>query len=273
MAPRLLLALAVACLAADCRAHFVNFTLPTLPYATTLFEPNIDNATMTIHYTKHTQTYATKLNDAILTTCLGQGLALTPLSQLVQKVGASVPCGAKLCKAIRNADCEKAVRNQGGGLFNHGLFFLHNLAPTGAQDYETHASRALRDAVKQAFGSYDTLKANFSTTAAGVFGSGWAWLVYNPATRKLSITTTPNQDNPMMGLFTPRSYAILGLDVWEHAYYIKYQNRRADYITAFLNGKIINWQGVSLLYAKAVNGQYPNLNVLDLQQGPWRVMS
>ncbi|KAL4438665.1 hypothetical protein ABPG77_006269 [Micractinium sp. CCAP 211/92] len=269
MARHLLLALAFACITAGCQAHFVNFTLPNLPYSTSVFEPNIDNTTMYLHWFKHTQTYATKLNDAILTTCLGQGLALTPLSQLVQKVGATVPCGSNRCKAIRNTDCETAIRHQAGGLYNHGLFFLHTLAPTGIQNYNVKASNALRKAITSAFGSLDNFKANFTTAATGVFGSGWTWLVYTPATRKLSITTTPNQDNPIMGLYSPKSYPILGLDVWEHAYYLKYQNKRADYVAAFLGGNIINWAGVSNLYDKAVTGKYPSLNVLDLNQTTW----
>jgi superoxide dismutase, Fe-Mn family len=193
--------------------------LPALPYDAAALEPHIDTQTMQIHHGKHHQAYVTNLNAAL---DKHPELHAKSLDDLVKGI-ASVP------EAIR-----PAVRNNGGGHWNHSLFWTLMApnaggAPTGA----------VADGINAAFGSFDKFKEQFQAAGMGRFGSGWAWLVDNGG--KLEITSTPNQDNPLM----EAKKAVLGVDVWEHAYYLKYQNRRADYLTAFWN--VVNWAAVNKL--------------------------
>lgn len=199
------------------------FELPQLPYAYDALEPHIDKETMNIHHTKHHNTYVTKLNEAL------QGhdeLLNKSVEELVSNLDA-VP------ENIRTA-----VRNNGGGHANHSLFWKL-LTPNGASE----PAGELAQAIESKFGSLGKFKEEFAAAAAGRFGSGWAWLVLNNG--ELEITSTPNQDNPLSEGKTP----LLGLDVWEHAYYLNYQNRRPDYINAFWN--VLNWDEVSKLYSEA----------------------
>lgn len=199
------------------------FELPELPYAYDALEPHIDKETMNIHHTKHHNTYVTKLNDAVA----GKAdLESKSVEDLVANLDA-VP-----------EDIRTAVRNNGGGHANHS-FFWKTLSPDGGGA----PTGELADAISAEFGSFDTFKEKFAAAAAGRFGSGWAWLVLNNG--KLEITSTPNQDSPLSEGKTP----ILGLDVWEHAYYLKYQNKRPDYISAFWN--VVNWSAVNDLYTAA----------------------
>ncbi|MCZ8216389.1 MAG: superoxide dismutase, partial [Cyclobacteriaceae bacterium] len=192
------------------------FTLPALPYATTALEPHIDAKTMEIHHGKHHNAYVTNLNAAV---------AGKPEENLSIE---------EICKNISKYPA--AVRNNGGGHYNHSLFWTVMApnaggAPTGA----------LADAINAAFGNLDEFKTKFAAAGATRFGSGWAWLIVG-ADGKLAITSTPNQDNPLMDVAEVKGTPILGLDVWEHAYYLNYQNRRPDYITAFWN--VVNWAEV-----------------------------
>ncbi|MCP3741383.1 superoxide dismutase SodA [Rossellomorea sp. BNER] len=199
------------------------FELPQLPYAYDALEPHIDKETMNIHHTKHHNAYVTKLNDAL------EGNSEL-LSKSVEEVVANldaVPEGART-----------AVRNNGGGHVNHSLFWTI-LSPNGGGA----PAGELADAITAKFGSLEKFKEEFAAAAAGRFGSGWAWLVVNNG--ELEVTSTPNQDSPLMEGKKP----ILGLDVWEHAYYLNYQNRRPDYINAFWN--VVNWEEVSNLYNSA----------------------
>ncbi len=194
------------------------FELPDLPYAHDALAPHIDKQTMEIHHGKHHNAYVTNLNNAIAGTDLE---------------------GKSLEELVKNHTDNAAVRNNGGGHFNHSLFWTV-LSPNGGGA----PTGAVATAIDEAFGSFDAFKDAFSKAAATRFGSGWAWLCVKDG--KLSVCSTANQDNPLMpgecgG--TP----ILGLDVWEHAYYLKYQNRRPDYIAAFFN--VINWDEVSKRYA------------------------
>lgn len=198
------------------------FTLPPLPYDFGALEPHIDAKTMEIHHGKHHQTYVNNLNAAIEK---APELANKSLDDLMRGIN-SVP------EAVRTA-----VRNNGGGHWNHSMFWQlmgpkAGAAPTGA----------LGDAINSAFGSFDKFKEQFAAAGTGRFGSGWAWLLNDGG--KLSITSTPNQDNPLMD----GKNAILGLDVWEHAYYLKYQNKRPDYIAAWWN--VVNWSEVSKRFGK-----------------------
>ncbi|WP_208585521.1 superoxide dismutase [Gracilibacillus suaedae] len=203
-----------------------NFTLPELGYAFDALEPHIDQKTMEIHHGKHHQTYVTKLNAALE----GQdALANKSLEELLADLD-SVP------ENIRTA-----VRNNGGGHFNHTLFW-EVIAPGSKAD---KPEGELAKAIDEAFGSFDQFKEQFSNAAATRFGSGWAWLVVN-ADGKLEVTSTPNQDNPI----SEGKTAILGIDVWEHAYYLNYQNRRPDYIANFYN--VINWDVVAEKYQATV---------------------
>jgi Fe-Mn family superoxide dismutase len=192
------------------------FQTPDLPYAYNALEPHIDEATMRVHHDKHHVGYTTKLNNAVEGTPLASKDPLEILKDLN-----SVP-----------ADIKTAVRNNGGGHVNHALFWTI-MSPNGGGS----PSGDLSSAIDSAFGGFDTFKEQFAAAATGRFGSGWAWLVVDGG--KLAITSTPNQDNPVSEGKTP----ILGLDVWEHAYYLKYQNKRADYIQAFFN--VINWEQVA----------------------------
>ncbi|MFC5559237.1 superoxide dismutase [Ureibacillus thermophilus] len=199
------------------------FELPKLPYAYDALEPHIDAQTMEIHHTKHHNTYVTNLNAAVE----GTEFADKDLIELISNLDA-VP-----------ADKQTAVRNNGGGHANHSLFW-EILTPGGAKA----PTGDLAAAIDAKFGSFDAFKDEFSKAAAGRFGSGWAWLVVDK-NGELKVTSTPNQDSPYMEGETP----ILGLDVWEHAYYLKYQNRRPDYISAFWN--VVNWDVVAEKYAAA----------------------
>ncbi len=199
------------------------FELPQLPYAHDALEPHIDAQTMEIHHGKHHSGYTTKLNGAIEGTDLeGQSIE-SILSNISKHSG--------------------AVRNNGGGFYNHSLFW-NIMGPNGGGN----PSGDLGAAINAAFGSFEAFKDAFSNAAATRFGSGWAWLIVD-GSGNLKVTSTPNQDNPLMDIAEEKGTPILGLDVWEHAYYLKYQNRRPDYIEAFFN--VVNWEEVSKLYAAA----------------------
>ena len=198
------------------------FELPSLPYAQDALEPHIDGRTMGIHHGKHHAGYTDKLNAAIA----GTGLEGKSIEAILGDLG-GVPEG------IRGA-----VRNNGGGYANHSLFW-QIMSPDGGGE----PSGALAGAINSACGSFDGFKSQFSAAAANQFGSGWAWLVADGGA--VSVTSTPNQDTPLMEGNTP----ILGIDVWEHAYYLNYQNLRPNYIAAFFN--VINWAKVAELYAAA----------------------
>ncbi|WP_147212814.1 superoxide dismutase, partial [Oceanobacillus sojae] len=194
-----------------------KFELPELPYAYDALEPTIDKETMNIHHTKHHNTYVTKLNDALDG---HEDLQNKSVEELVSDLNA-VP-----------EDIRTAVRNNGGGHANHS-FFWKTLSPNGGGE----PAGELADKINSKFGSLDKFKEEFAAAAAGRFGSGWAWLVLNNG--ELEITSTPNQDSPLTEGKTP----LLGLDVWEHAYYLKYQNKRPEYISAFWN--VVNWDQVA----------------------------
>ena len=198
------------------------FTLPNLPYAFNALEPHIDARTMEIHHGKHHNAYVTNLNNAI---------AGTDAEKLSIE---------EICKNISKYPV--AVRNNGGGHYNHSLFWTI-LGPGGGSP-----SGALADDINSTFGNFDEFKTKFSAAGAGRFGSGWAWLIVDGG-GKLAITSTPNQDNPLMDIAEAKGTPILGLDVWEHAYYLNYQNRRPDYIAAFWN--IVNWNEVAKRYTAA----------------------
>ncbi|SFC58893.1 superoxide dismutase, Fe-Mn family [Flexibacter flexilis DSM 6793] len=201
-----------------------QFTLPPLPYATDALEPNIDKMTMEIHHGKHHQAYVTKLNEAVKGT-KAEGLSLEKLLTDVDKYPV-------------------AVRNNGGGHYNHSLFW-QLLTPTGEKQPLAETAKA----ITAAFGSFDDFKKQFAKAGADRFGSGWAWLIVNTK-GKLEVISTPNQDNPLMKLKgITNGTPILALDVWEHAYYLKYQNKRADYIAAFWN--VVNWAEVEKRYLAA----------------------
>ena len=197
------------------------FELPELGYAYDALEPNIDARTMEIHHSKHHNGYTTKLNGAIAGTDLE---------------------GSSIENILGNLDMNNgAVRNNGGGFYNHSLFWsVMNPNNTG------ELSGDLKDAIIAEFGSFDAFKDAFSNAAATQFGSGWAWLCVHPG-GKVEVCSTPNQDNPLMPGVTCGGTPILGIDVWEHAYYLNYQNRRPDYINAFFN--VINWNEVASRYA------------------------
>ncbi|WP_378179935.1 superoxide dismutase [Aquimarina sp. SS2-1] len=200
----------------------MSFELPKLNYAFDALEPNIDARTMEIHHDKHHAGYTNKLNDAISGTDLE---------------------GKTIENILINLDkTNSAVRNNGGGYYNHSLFW-EIMSPNGGGA----PSGDLSDAINAAFGSFDAFKEAFSKAAATQFGSGWAWLCVHEG-GKLEVCATPNQDNPLMPGVGCGGTPILGLDVWEHAYYLNYQNRRPDYISAFFN--VINWDEVSKRYAQ-----------------------
>jgi len=199
------------------------FTLPALPYATDALEPYIDKMTMEIHHGKHHNAYVTNLNKALES---APELAGKSLEELLAHNLASVPEGIRT-----------AVRNNGGGHWNHSLFWKL-LGPGGGQP-----SGALAADITATFGSFDTFKEKFAAAGVGRFGSGWAWLIKSNG--KLEIASTPNQDTPIM----EGKAVVMGVDVWEHAYYLKYQNRRPDYLAAFWN--VVNWAEVEKLYAAA----------------------
>lgn len=196
------------------------FELPKLPYAYDALEPHIDARTMEIHHTKHHNAYTTNLNNAIAGTDLE---------------------GKSIEDILTNLDMSKAaVRNNGGGFYNHNLFWTI-LSPNGGGE----PTGEVKAAIDAAFGSFENFKDAFSKAAASQFGSGWAWLCVHKG-GKVEVCATPNQDNPLMPGVTCGGTPILGLDVWEHAYYLNYQNRRPDYINAFFN--VINWDEVTRRY-------------------------
>lgn len=197
------------------------FTLPALPYAFNALEPHIDARTMEIHHGKHHNAYVTNLNNAV-TGKPEENLSIEEICATISKYPV-------------------AVRNNGGGHYNHSLFWTimgpnAGGAPTGV----------LADAINAAFGNFDEFKTKFNAAGVGRFGSGWAWLIKD-ASGKLAISSTPNQDNPLMDVAEVKGTPILGLDVWEHAYYLNYQNRRPDYCAAFWN--VVNWSEVAKRFA------------------------
>ena len=194
------------------------FTLPDLPYPFNALEPHIDAKTMEIHHDKHHGTYVSKLNTALEKAPAFQS---KPIEEILRNLDA-VP-----------AEVRTAVRNHGGGHMNHSMFWKMLSPKGGGKPFG-----ALAAAIDKAFGGFDTFKEQFAAAAANLFGSGWAWLCAD-ATGKLVITALPNQDNPVSQGLKP----LLGLDVWEHAYYLKYQNRRPDYIAAFWN--VVSWEQVA----------------------------
>ncbi len=199
------------------------YTLPALPYPTNALEPHIDARTMEIHHTKHHQAYINNVNTALEAQ---PALAAKPVEELIRNL-AAVP------EAIRTT-----VRNNGGGHANHSLFWTIMAPHAGGEP-----SGALGDAIKSTFGSFANFKEQFTKAALGRFGSGWAWLSVDKG--KLIVESTANQDSPISEGRTP----ILGIDVWEHAYYLHYQNRRPDYVNAFYN--VINWAEVAKRFAAA----------------------
>ncbi len=199
------------------------FTLPALPYATDALEPTIDKMTMEIHHGKHHQAYVTNLNKALE----GKPEADWSIDEIVKNISKFPP----------------AVRNNGGGHYNHSLFWTI-LGPGASGE----PSGAFGDAIKSTFGSFADFKTKVSEAGATRFGSGWAWLIVTPD-KKLAVTSTPNQDNPLMDIAEVKGTPIFGIDVWEHAYYLKYQNRRPDYLAAIWS--VVNWNHVAELYNKA----------------------
>ncbi|MCU0389574.1 MAG: superoxide dismutase [Thermoflexibacter sp.] len=206
-----------ACTTAKNNTFRGEFSLPPLAYAVDALEPHFDKMTMEIHHDRHHATYVQRLNEAIKNTTFAE----MSLEEIMSKI----------------TDKDNAIRNNGGGHYNH-TFFWNSLSPK-----PTSPQGKLSEALTATFGSLDKFKTNFGDAAKSVFGSGWAWLCVGKD-KKLFITTTPNQDNPLMiNIAKQVGTPILGLDVWEHAYYLKYQNKRADYINAFWN--VINWEEVS----------------------------
>lgn len=199
------------------------FTLPALPYATNALEPNIDTMTMEIHHGKHHNAYVTNLNAAIAGT------------------EAETMSIEDLCKNISKYPA--AVRNNGGGHFNHSLFWSIMGPNAGGEP-----AGELAEAIHAAFGSFATFKEEFAKAGATRFGSGWAWLIVQNG--KLAICSTPNQDNPLMDIAEVKGTPIMGCDVWEHAYYLHYQNRRPDFISAWWN--VVNWNEVAARYKAAL---------------------
>lgn len=200
----------------------MSFQLPPLPYAPDALEPHIDTRTMEIHHGKHHQAYVTNLNNAITGTD-------------AEKMSID-----DICKNI--SKFSMAVRNNGGGHYNHSLFWIIMAPNAGGAP-----KGKLAEAINSAFGSFDEFKTKFNQAAATRFGSGWAWLIKNAA-GKLEVCSTPNQDNPLMDIAEVKGTPLLGIDVWEHAYYLHYQNRRPDYCSAFWN--VVNWDEVTKRFEK-----------------------
>jgi superoxide dismutase, Fe-Mn family len=198
------------------------FELPALPYASDALEPHFDKATMEIHHGKHHNAYVTNLNKALE----GSDQANKSIEDILKNISKAAP----------------AVRNNGGGHYNHSLFWKI-LSPKGGGK----PSGDLGAAIDKKFGSFEKFKEEFSNAGATRFGSGWAWLIVNNGS--LEVCSTPNQDNPLMDVAEKKGIPILGLDVWEHAYYLKYQNRRPDYIAAFWN--VVDWEAVSERFKSA----------------------
>ncbi len=200
----------------------MSFQLPALAYAVDALEPHIDKTTMEIHHGKHHNAYVTNLNAAIVGTD-AEGKSIEDICKNISKYPA-------------------AIRNNGGGHYNHSLFWAIMAPGKGGEP-----TGKILDAINAAFGSFADFKTKFSAAGATRFGSGWAWLIVKDG--KLEICSTPNQDNPLMDIAEVKGTPILGMDVWEHAYYLKYQNRRPDYMTAFFN--VINWDAVTERFNKA----------------------
>ncbi len=198
------------------------FTLPPLPYAYDALEPHIDKMTMTIHHDKHHQAYVDNLNKAIA----GTENENKSLDEIIKSAGA----------------ISTAVRNNGGGHWNH-TFFWEIMTPGGSKE----PTGKLAEAINNSFGSFDSFKEKFAQAGATRFGSGWAWL--GSQNGNLVVCSTPNQDNPLMDIAECKCTPILGVDVWEHAYYLKYQNKRADYLSAFWN--VVNWDKVAEKFENA----------------------
>jgi superoxide dismutase, Fe-Mn family len=194
----------------------MSFKLPSLKYDYNALEPHIDARTMEIHHSKHHAAYTNNLNAALENTELA-GKSIEEIMNNISKYSV-------------------AIRNNGGGFYNHNLFW-EIMGPNGGGE----PTGELMSAIKSEFGSFDTFKDEFSKAAATRFGSGWAWLLVKDG--KLVVSSTPNQDNPLMDLAEVKGKPVLGIDVWEHAYYLQYQNRRPDYISAFWN--VINWEEVA----------------------------
>lgn len=199
------------------------FVLDPLPYPSDSLEPNIDKQTMEIHHGKHHNAYVTNLNNAIAGTEME--------SKSIEDLLASI------------SQAPVAVRNNGGGHYNHTMFWNTISGSGGGQP-----TGELADAITAKFGSLDAFKEEFTKAATTRFGSGWAWLIATPE-GELAITSTPNQDNPLMDIAEVKGFPIIGLDVWEHAYYLKYQNRRPDYIAAFFN--VVDWSAAEQRYQKS----------------------
>ncbi|WP_293310998.1 superoxide dismutase [Pedobacter sp. UBA5917] len=200
------------------------FELPALHYATDALEPHIDKTTMEIHHDKHHQAYVTNLNKALE----GKPEATSSIEEIVKHI----------------SKFPAAVRNNGGGHYNHSLFW-NILGPNKGGE----PTGDLAKAINETFGSFADLKTKLQEAGATRFGSGWAWLSVG-ADKKLQVSSTPNQDNPLMDIAEVKGTPILGIDVWEHAYYLKYQNKRPDYLAAIWN--VINWDAVAELYKKAL---------------------
>ncbi|ARS41754.1 superoxide dismutase [Sphingobacteriaceae bacterium GW460-11-11-14-LB5] len=200
------------------------FELPALHYATDALEPHIDKTTMEIHHDKHHQAYVTNLNKALE----GKAEATSSIEEIVKHI----------------SKFPAAVRNNGGGHYNHSLFW-NILGPNKGGE----PTGDLAKAINETFGSFADLKTKLQEAGATRFGSGWAWLSVG-ADKKLQVSSTPNQDNPLMDVAEVKGTPILGIDVWEHAYYLKYQNKRPDYLAAIWN--VINWDAVAELYKKAL---------------------
>lgn len=198
------------------------FKLPDLPYDFAALEPHIDARTMEIHHDRHHKAYTDNLNKALE----GTPNENKSIEEILTNVS-SLPM---------------AVRNNGGGYYNHNLFW-EVMTPNGGGN----PTGAIADAINKAFGSFDAMKEQFANAAATRFGSGWAWLISNNG--ELKIGSTPNQDNPLMDVSELKGTPVLGLDVWEHAYYLKYQNKRPDYISAWWN--VVNWEEVNKRYSSA----------------------
>lgn len=200
------------------------FELPALPYANNALEPHFDALTMEIHHDRHHAAYVTNLNSALTTEKSLDGKSIEELMAMISK-------------------CSPAIRNNGGGHYNHSLFWKL-LKPNGGGN----PTGALGEAINATFGSFEKFKEEFAKAAISRFGSGWAWLVVS--NNKLVVSSTPNQDNPLMDIAEVKGQPVLALDVWEHAYYLKYQNKRADYIAAFWN--VVNWDEANVLYQAAM---------------------
>lgn len=207
--------------------NIMAFELPALPYAFSALEPHIDAKTMEIHHGKHHNAYVTNLNAAVTADANAQGKPIEALMANISKY--AMP-----------------IRNNGGGHFNHSMFW-QIMSPTGGGEPKGEIAFAINGA----FGTYENFKKEFAAAGTTRFGSGWAWLSVD-ASKNLFVSSTPNQDNPLMDVAEKKGTPILGMDVWEHAYYLHYQNRRPDYIAAFFS--VVNWDEVNNRFKKAVGG-------------------